>query len=99
MIKGLKPYTEYKESGLPWIGELPTGWYERRSRYLFREAFAPKGQPHNSPAAERSGVSRVAPPWVRGAPRSPALKGRNKPASSRTNDACGMNRFVSPFQG
>jgi len=37
MIEGLKPYPEYKESGLTWLDRIPTGWDEQRSKYLFRE--------------------------------------------------------------
>ena len=37
MIAGLKPYPEYKESGLPWLRLAPGHWDVRRSRYLFRE--------------------------------------------------------------
>ena len=37
MIEGLKPYAEYKESGLSWLDRIPVGWDEHRSKYLFRE--------------------------------------------------------------
>lgn len=37
MIEGLKPYAEYKESGLSWLDRIPRGWDEQRSKYLFRE--------------------------------------------------------------
>ena len=33
MIADLKPYPEYKESGLPWIGEIPAHWDTRRLRH------------------------------------------------------------------
>ena len=26
MIADLKPYAEYKESGLPWLGQVPGHW-------------------------------------------------------------------------
>ncbi len=26
MIGGLKPYPEYKESGVPWLGRIPAHW-------------------------------------------------------------------------
>ena len=32
MIDGLKPYAEYKESGLPWLGQVPRHWVMRRLR-------------------------------------------------------------------
>ena len=30
MIEGLKPYAEYKESGLPWLGSVPAHWDVKR---------------------------------------------------------------------
>jgi type I restriction enzyme S subunit len=37
MIEGLKPYAEYKESGLPWLGRCPKNWSVRRAKILFLE--------------------------------------------------------------
>lgn len=37
MIDGLKPYQEYKESGVPWLGEIPKHWEVQRFKYLLRE--------------------------------------------------------------
>lgn len=37
MIADLKPYAEYKESGLPWLGQVPKQWNLRRMKSLFRE--------------------------------------------------------------
>jgi type I restriction enzyme, S subunit len=37
VIDGLKPYTEYKESGLPWLGRLPAHWDLVPNRALMRE--------------------------------------------------------------
>jgi type I restriction enzyme S subunit len=37
MIEGLKPYAEYKKSGLTWLYRIPVGWNEQRSKYLSRE--------------------------------------------------------------
>lgn len=37
MIHGLKPYPEYKDFGLPWIGSMPAHWGQLRAKYLFRE--------------------------------------------------------------
>lgn len=37
MIAELKPYPEYKESGLDWLGRIPSGWKTRRAKYLYRE--------------------------------------------------------------
>ncbi|MDR4504411.1 MAG: restriction endonuclease subunit S [Candidatus Scalindua sp.] len=33
----LKPYLEYKDSGVPWLGKVPKEWVEKRAKYLFRE--------------------------------------------------------------
>jgi type I restriction enzyme S subunit len=35
MIAELKPYTEYKESGLPWLGQVPVHWQVVPSKSLF----------------------------------------------------------------
>ena len=37
MIADLKPYAEYKESGLPWLGQVPKHWNQRRMKFLFNE--------------------------------------------------------------
>ena len=37
MIADLKPYPEYKESGLPWLGQVPEHWELRRMKSLFKE--------------------------------------------------------------
>jgi len=36
MIDELKPYAEYKDSGLPWASKIPTHWKVRRAKNLFR---------------------------------------------------------------
>lgn len=35
MIAGLKPYAEYKDSGVPWLGAIPVHWQIARSKRLF----------------------------------------------------------------
>ena len=30
MIDGLKPHPQYKDSGVPWLGEVPVHWEVRR---------------------------------------------------------------------
>jgi type I restriction enzyme S subunit len=35
MIADLKPYAEYKESGLPWLGQVPRAWRVVRNGSLF----------------------------------------------------------------
>ena len=37
MITDLKPYAEYKESGLPWLGQVPGHWEVIPNRALFNE--------------------------------------------------------------
>ena len=37
MIAGLKPYSEYKDSGLPWLGRVPGHWAVLPHRALFEE--------------------------------------------------------------
>ena len=36
MIADLKPYAEYKESGLPWLGQVPRHWAFERTKWHFR---------------------------------------------------------------
>ncbi len=37
MIADLKPYADYNESGLPWLGQVPGHWEVRRAKFLLRE--------------------------------------------------------------
>ena len=37
MIAGLKPYPAMRDSGVPWLGQVPKHWEVTRARYLFRE--------------------------------------------------------------
>ena len=36
MIADLKPYPSYKDSGVPWLGEVPEHWEVKRGKELFR---------------------------------------------------------------
>ena len=36
MIEGLRPYAEYKESGLPWLGHVPAHWEVKRAKSIFQ---------------------------------------------------------------
>jgi type I restriction enzyme S subunit len=36
MIADLKPYPEYKESGLPWLGQVPGHWGVKRAKSIFQ---------------------------------------------------------------
>lgn len=37
MTGDLFPYPEYRDSGLPWLGQVPAHWETRRAKYLYRE--------------------------------------------------------------
>jgi len=37
VIRDLKPYPAYKDSGVPWLGEVPEHWEVRRLKYVLRE--------------------------------------------------------------
>ena len=41
MIQGLKPYPAYKDSGVPWLGEVPGHWGMRRGKWLFKKMSRP----------------------------------------------------------
>lgn len=36
MIADLEPYPDYKESGLPWLGQVPAHWAVRQARHIGR---------------------------------------------------------------
>jgi len=46
MIEGLKPYAEYKESGLPWLGSIPASWETPRTKTRFRLSIEKSGKDH-----------------------------------------------------
>lgn len=37
MNQTLRPYPQYKDSRLPWLGKIPAHWDELRAKYFFRE--------------------------------------------------------------
>ena len=37
VTRGLDPCTPLRDSGIPWLGEIPTRWETERARWLFRE--------------------------------------------------------------
>lgn len=47
MIGELKPYPAYKDSGLPWLGEVPEHWELVPNRALLRKRKALVGERHN----------------------------------------------------
>lgn len=46
MIDGLKPYAEYKDSGLPWVGETPAHWQLVPNRGLVKKRKVLVGKRH-----------------------------------------------------
>lgn len=60
MIADLKPYAEYKESGLPWLGQVPGHWEVRRMKLLLREvdARSTTGREQLLRVSQYSGVTR-----------------------------------------
>jgi type I restriction enzyme S subunit len=59
----LKPYPEYKDSGLPWLGEIPKHWEMRRFKYLLREvnSRSSDGQDQLLSVSQYTGVTGVHP--------------------------------------
>lgn len=41
MIANLKPYPKMKDSGLPWLGNLPAHWNLERAKWLFKKMARP----------------------------------------------------------
>lgn len=41
MIEGLKPYPQYKDSGIPWASTLPSSWQIERAKRLFTKMQRP----------------------------------------------------------
>jgi type I restriction enzyme S subunit len=41
MIEGLQPYSEYKESNIPWAQVLPSNWHTERAKRLFTKMQRP----------------------------------------------------------
>jgi len=56
MIAGLKPYPEYKESGVPWLGRIPSHWALERAKWLFRKMDRPAGAEDDVVTCFRDGI-------------------------------------------
>jgi type I restriction enzyme, S subunit len=56
MIEDLKPYAEYKESGLPWLGEVPGHWGAERAKWLFTKMDRPVREDDEVVTCFRDGV-------------------------------------------
>lgn len=52
MISGLKPYSQMKDSGVPWLGEVPEHWVVLPNRAVFSEV-----KDRNQPDAEMLSVT------------------------------------------
>jgi type I restriction enzyme, S subunit len=46
MIEELKPYADYKESGLDWLGQIPVSWETPRTKTRFRLSMEKSGLNH-----------------------------------------------------
>ncbi len=36
LLRGAQPYPEYKDSGLPWLGKIPSHWNVKRAKSIFQ---------------------------------------------------------------
>lgn len=63
MIANLKPYPAHKDSGVPWLGEVPEHWEVRRLKYLLRErdARSETGTEHLLSVSQYAGVTERKP--------------------------------------
>jgi type I restriction enzyme S subunit len=41
VTRGLDPKVKLRDSGVPWLGEIPAHWQLRRAKYLFRQSVLP----------------------------------------------------------
>lgn len=37
MADGLRPYPDYRDSGAPWLGDMPSHWDTKRAKSLFEK--------------------------------------------------------------
>jgi type I restriction enzyme S subunit len=56
MIVSLKSYPEMKDSGLPWLGEVPEHWKMERAKWLFRKMDRPVEEQNEVVTCFRDGV-------------------------------------------
>ena len=57
MIEGLKPYPKYKDSGVPWLGQVPAHW---ETVHLKRIVSTPiTDGPHETPEFVYEGIDFV----------------------------------------
>jgi type I restriction enzyme S subunit len=60
VIDDLKPYPEYKESGVSWLGKIPSNWDVRRMKLLLREVDlrSPNGKEQLLRVSQYTGVTQ-----------------------------------------
>ncbi|MDM7917656.1 MAG: restriction endonuclease subunit S [Methanosarcina sp.] len=56
MIHNLKPYPAYKDSGVPWLGEVPEHWKFDRAKWLFQKMNRPVRSDDDVVTCFRDGV-------------------------------------------
>ena len=54
--RALKPYQDYKDSGVPWLGEVPKHWKTERAKWLFRKMEQPVRENDEVVTCFRDGV-------------------------------------------
>ena len=42
MIGALKPYPEYEDSNLPWLGKVPANWQVSRAKLILKVTVQPE---------------------------------------------------------
>jgi type I restriction enzyme S subunit len=52
----LGPYPEYRDSGIPWLGEIPAHWNVERAKWLFTRMNRPFEPAHETVTCFRDGV-------------------------------------------
>ncbi|AGB48892.1 restriction endonuclease S subunit [Methanomethylovorans hollandica DSM 15978] len=56
MIHDLKPYAAYKDSGVPWLGQVPEHWEFERARWLFQKMNRPTREDDDVVTCFRDGI-------------------------------------------
>jgi len=59
MIGALKPYPEYEDSNLPWLGKVPANWQVSRAKLILKEidTRSTKGQETLLSVSQYTGVT------------------------------------------
>ena len=68
----MERYSEYKDSGVKWLGEIPSHWEVRKAKYLWKESFSisENGSEELLSVSQYDGVTPA-----KGESRSESLKG------------------------